>query len=177
MHIPTLHTGRLILQPPSTACGPLYECFYTDSDASHHYGGPLTNAAARARLASDLDAWRLQGFGVWAIERRDTGALIGVCGFWQGPGWPRELTWWLLPEARGAGIAQEASRAAIAHAYRHFDWDTVETYMNDDNHAARALVLRLGGAASGRRVLPDGLEREVYVLPCESPDASRTDTA
>ncbi len=172
MLIPTLYTERLILRPPSDACATLYALFYTDAEASHHYGGPLTDTAAGARLAADIEAWRLQDFGVWAIERRDSGALIGVCGYWQGQGWPRELTWWLLPEARGAGVAQEASRAVIAHAYCGFKWPTVETYMNDENDAARALVLRLGGVATGRRVFPDGLKREVYVMPSVLPQTS-----
>jgi [ribosomal protein S5]-alanine N-acetyltransferase len=169
MHIPTLHTERLVLLPPSVECEHLYELFYTDADASGMYGGPLTSAAAWARLAADLGAWHLQGFGVWAIQRRETGDLVGVCGFWQGKGWPRELTWWLLPEARGAGIALEASRAVIEHAYERFQWPSVETYMNDDNQAARALVLRLGGAVAERRSFPDGLERDVFRLPQSNP--------
>ncbi|MDQ1835248.1 GNAT family N-acetyltransferase [Massilia scottii] len=169
MHIPTLHTERLVLLPPSAACGQLYDAFYTDAAASRPYGGPLTGAAAWSRLAADLGAWHLQGFGVWAIQQRDCGDLLGVCGFWQGKGWPRELTWWLLPKARGAGIAQEASRAVIEHAFHMFRWESVDTYMNDDNHAARALVLRLGATLTGRFRFPDGLERDVFRLPRSNP--------
>lgn len=172
MHIPTLHTERLSLLAPSAECADLYESFYTDAAASGAYGGPLTSAAAWSRLAADLGTWHLQGFGVWAIRRREPGDLVGVCGFWQGKGWPRELTWWLLPQARGAGIAQEASRAVIEHAYQEFKWPSVETYMNDGNHAARALVLRLGGVAAERRSFPDGLERDIYRLPRRNPMAA-----
>lgn len=160
--IPTLETERLRLLPPSLAAEPLYQRFYTDAEASAFYGGPLTPGAAFARLASDLGAWYLQGFGVWVLQRRSDDALIGVCGFWQGKGWPRELTWWLLPEARGAGLAQEASQAAIRAAYEQLGFDVVQTYMNDNNAAARALALRLGGVASGRQAFPDGLSREIY---------------
>lgn len=165
LHIPTLNTERLILHPPSAACAELYDTFYADAEASHFYGGPLSSEAARARLASDIGAWHVQGFGVWAIERRDASQLIGVCGFWQGKGWPRELTWWLLPEARGGGFAQEASRAAVKHAYEVFGWPAVETYMNDNNEAARKLVLRLGGVNIGRRSFPDWLERDMFRIP------------
>ncbi|NHZ78203.1 GNAT family N-acetyltransferase [Massilia sp. CCM 8695] len=169
MHIQTLHTERLVLLPPSAACEEMYESFYTDADASGPYGGPLTSAAAWSRLAADLGAWHVQGFGVWAIARRDAGELLGVCGFWQGKGWPRELTWWLLPQARSAGIAQEASRAVIAHAHQVFQWPSLETYMNDDNHAARALVRRLGAVVTGRRSFPDGGERDVFRFPRSQP--------
>jgi len=166
--IPTLTTDRLLLLPPSADCEQVYQRFYTDADASHAYGGPLSPTAARARLASDLGAWHLQGFGVWAIQRREGGDVIGVCGFWQGKGWPRELTWWLVPESRGQGFAQEASLAAVAHAYAAFRWESVETYMNDTNEPARALVLRLGGVKTDRRLFPDGLERDVFRIPART---------
>lgn len=91
--------------------------------------------------------------------------MLGVCGFWQGKGWPRELTWWLLPMARGQGIALEASRAVVNHAYECFGWPEVQTYMNDNNEAARALVARLKGQLVGRQPFPDGVERSVYRIP------------
>lgn len=163
--IPILQTARLVLRPPSKACEELYDRFYTDTEASKAYGGPLTSAGAWSRLASDLGSWSLQGFGVWVIERREQSDLVGVCGFWQGKGWPRELTWWILPQARGLGIAHEASRAAIEHAYEVFGWPTVETYMNDANAPARALVFKLSGKSLGRRQFPDGAERDVFHLP------------
>jgi [ribosomal protein S5]-alanine N-acetyltransferase len=165
MKIPTLRTDRLVLIPPSAVCDGLYTRFYTDANASRAYGGPLSSSAAWSRLATDIGSWHLQGFGVWVIQRRLEGNLVGTCGFWQGEGWPRELTWWLLPESRGAGLAYEASQAALSHAYGELRWDRVETYMNDSNASARALVLRLGGKKISRRAFPDGLERDVFHLP------------
>lgn len=163
--IPTLSTERLRLVPPDAAAEPAYQRFYTDAEASRAYGGPLTPGAAWARLASDIGSWHLLGFGVWAVQRRDRGDVVGTCGFWQGKGWPRELTWWLLPDARGQGLAFEASRAAVDHAYRAFGWPSVETTMNDENLAARQLVGRLGGTILRRQAFPDGLERHLYRIP------------
>jgi [ribosomal protein S5]-alanine N-acetyltransferase len=165
MLIPTLTTDRLRLVPPSTASWEAYERFYTDAEASRWYGGPLSVRDAWARLASDVGAWHLQGFGVWVIQRQAEGDIVGTCGFWQAKGWPRELTWWLLPEARGQGVASEASRAAIRHGYEVFQWESVGTYMKDQNAAARALALRLGGEATGRQVFPDGLPRDLFRFP------------
>lgn len=163
--IPTLRTERLLMQPPGPECDEAYVAFYTDARASRAYGGPLSAEAAQARRASDLHAWQVQGFGVWALHLKDVGGCIGVCGFWQGAGWPRELTWWLLPAARGSGLAQEASRAAIAQAYGPWQWPVVETTMNDENSAARSLALRLGAVVARREPFPDGLERTIYRLP------------
>ncbi len=165
MQIPTLTTDRLRLVPLGVDCEQMYQRFYTDAEASKAYGGPLTPGAARTRLASDIGTWILQGFGVWAIQVSEGSALVGVCGFWQGLGWPKELTWWLLPDARGNGIAKEASDAVIAFAYRAWKWPDLQTYMQDENLPARALVLRLGGVKVARQVFPDGVERDVFHLP------------
>lgn len=165
MQIPIIETERLILQAPDSSCDHAYQQFYTDPDASHFYGGPLTPQAAWARLAAVLGNWHLQGFGVWALREKATGSIIGTCGFWQGKGWPRELTWWIDPQSRGKGYALEASQAAIAHAYDVFAWTSVETYMNDTNLAARGLVEKLGGSKIERRSFPDGMERDYFHIP------------
>jgi RimJ/RimL family protein N-acetyltransferase len=99
---------------------------------------------------------------------------VGTCGFWQGKGWPRELTWWLLPHARGRDLALEASRAAVQHAYQAFAWPEVQTYMNDSNASALAMVVRLGGQVVGRRQFPDGLERNVYRIPQQTAASQET---
>ncbi len=171
MQIPLLETPRLFLEPPSEAGWSAYEAFYTDARASRMYGGPMTIRQAWARLASDLGSWHLQGFGVWLIRRKAERDCVGTCGYWQGKGWPRELTWWLLPIARGMGIAKEASLAVIRHGYEHHGWESVQTYMKDENEAARALVVSLGGTRVERLAFPDGIERDVYRLP--RPKAAR----
>ena len=165
MNIPTLHTSRLELVAPGRECQGAYETFYTDPLASANYGGPITAGQAWARLASDIGTWSLLGFGVWAIRDQRDGNFIGTCGFWRGLGWPTELTWWLLQSARGQGFAAEASRAAIEFAYDQLGWQDVQTYMNDSNTSALALVQRLGGQLVSRQSFPDGLERNVYRLP------------
>ena len=167
---PTHKTAGLSLRRPDTTCTATYERFFTDRTASDGYGGaPLSVDGARARLARDQEAWERQGFGLWTIHEH--GTPIGACGFAQKPGWPRELTWWLLPAFRGRGIAFVASQAALTHAYDHLRWPTVETYMKDGNRAARALALRLGGVRIDRPVFPDGIARDLFRLPPPTVDS------
>ncbi len=163
--IPTLSTERLKLIAPDKSCFAAYEQFYTHAESSKAYGGPRSSSQTWERLMVDVGSWHLTGFGVWAIQEQQSGAIVGSCGYWQALGWPRELTWWLLKSARGKGYAQEASNAAIAHAYTQFGWDKVQTYMHDDNQAARSLVEKLGGVISSRMEFPDGLSRNLYNIP------------
>jgi len=165
MIIPTIETQRLRLIPPSLDCYQAYEDFYTDAEASKAYGGSIEKEQVWARLKADMGSWYLLGFGVWIIQRKSDNAYLGTCGFWQGKEWPKELTWWVAPEGRGKGIATEASKAALLHAYNEFKWDAVETYMNDENVAARALVEKLGGVKIRRELFNDGLSRDIYRIP------------
>ncbi len=163
--IPSIETQQLRLIPPSLDCFELYKSFYTDAIASEMYGGPIGLEQVWTRLKADIGSWYLLGYGVWVIQQKSDDSLIGTCGFWKGKDWSKELTWWVMPEGRGKGVATEASKAAIEHAYIKFKWRTVETYMNDDNIAARSLVEKLGGKKVDRKVFPDGLLRDIYQLP------------
>lgn len=168
--IPTLETTNLNLIPPSMEAYDLYEQFYSDAAASSMYGGPIEAEQIWARLKADVGSWYLLGFGVWVIQMKSSGRLVGVCGFWQGKNWPKELTWWVLPDYRGKGVASESSRAAVQYAYRSFKWDAVHTYMNDDNVAASALVKKLGGIKVHRQQFVDGVSRDVFKIPVTSGD-------
>ena len=125
----------------------------------------LLNIAALTRLKADLGSSYLLEFGVWVIQLTADDSLVVTCGFWQGKDWPTELTWWVLPEARGQGVATKASKMALQHAYNEFKWQKVETYMNDNNVAARGLVEKLGGVKTRREEFCDGLTRDIYELP------------
>ena len=169
---PTLHTERLTLRPPRASDFATYEAFFADADASAFYGGPLDTAQAWRVLAMDFGHWALRGYGRWVVESKTTGEAFGSCGLWWPHGLPRsELTWWLLPHARGSGYATEASLAAISFGYDVLGWDLVETHMNDNNLAAVRLVERLGGTVFTRETFPDGIARNVYKLPRVSTNA------
>jgi len=165
-NIPQVETERLLLRGPEAKDYPVYRDFFADAEASRFYGGPLDPDRAWRVLATDLGHWQLRGFGRWSVIERASGAMVGGCGLWWPEGYPRsELTWWIVPAFRRLGYAREASVAAIRFAYEVLGWDLVETHMNDENLAARALAERLGGTVKVRETFPDGLTRDVFALP------------
>lgn len=166
MLIPKIETERLILREPCADDYKVYRAFYSDESASAAYGGPLSDMLSWKKLAADLGHWPLRGYGMWSVQERQSGDMIGGCGLVWPEGYPRsELTWWIIPTARRKGYALEASQAAIKFAYEELKWDLVETHMNDENIAARNLVLKLGGTILTRASFPDGLDRGVFKLP------------
>lgn len=167
MTLPELTTDRLTLCPPAARHFPAYRRFHATSQGpSARYGGPKTEREVWNLLAADIGHWHLRGFGMWVIERRADAEVMGGCGLYHPEGWPRhELTWWLLPEMRGQGLATEASAAVIDFGYRVLGWGSVETHMRDENLPARRLAERLGGELIGRETFPDGVTRDVFRLP------------
>jgi RimJ/RimL family protein N-acetyltransferase len=156
-------TDRLVFERPGPAHAPAYIEFFADEDASRWYGGPLRPDQAWRRLAEDVGHWHLHGFGIWMLRLRESAAVVGGCGLWHPQTWPLpELTWWLLPGARGTGLATEASRAVIDHATRFLGWQSVPTFHDDANLAAARMVERLGGVEGDRIAFPDGVERIVW---------------
>lgn len=165
--IPQLTTERLILRAPCAADLDAYRAFYAVSDVTvGGYRGGRSDADVAAILDRDIAHWAAKGFGMFTLRRISDGAFLGGTGLSHPDGWPsHELTWWQMPEARGHGYATEASRAVIDWAYGTLGWSQVETHMRDENAAAHALAKRLGGVMDRREVFPDGITRDVYVLP------------
>ncbi len=167
--VPTLTSERLILRALGNADLEAYTAFYGDAAASKFYGGPLAPDGAWRKLATDIGHWALRGYGMWAVVTRNDGRTIGGCGLYLPEGWGRrELTWWILPEARRQGYAAEASGLAINFGYDALGWPQVETYMLDSNEPARRLVEKLKGRKITRETFPDGESRNVYLLPCQA---------
>ena len=166
---PQLDTDRLTLRTPTAADLPAYEAFYTAAGdvTEGHYRGGRSSAEVADILAADIAHWKTNGFGIWLLRLTGSDNVLGGAGLARETGWPAELTWWLMPAARGQGYATEASRTIIAYAYDVLRWEQVQTFMRDWNIASHRLAQRLGGVKVARDVFPDGVTRDIYTLPRE----------
>ena len=130
------------------------------------YRGGRSEAEVAARLERDISHWAVKGFGMWMLRMKGAPDVLGGAGLSHPDDWPsHELTWWLMPKARGTGIATEATRRIIDWAYDTLGWPVVETHMRDENAPARRLAERLGGKIIRRDRFPDGVARDVFALP------------
>ncbi|OAN78485.1 hypothetical protein A8B82_08895 [Sulfitobacter sp. EhC04] len=161
-----LETHRLALRAPNRADLPAYRAFYDASKVTvGGYRGNRTDAEVEAIVERDIAHWQAKGFGMFLIRRKGADDVLGGTGICHPDDWPsHELTWWLMPDACGDGIATEASRAVIDWAHDTLDWPRVETHMRDENGPARRLAERLGGRIDRRETFPDGVTRDVFVL-------------
>jgi RimJ/RimL family protein N-acetyltransferase len=116
--------------------------------------GVLSREDAWRQLAMLVGHWQLRGFGMWALEERETGAFVGRVGLHYPEGWPgRELAWALVRSFWGRGLAYEGALAALTHAFEHLHWDRVISLIDPANVRSIHLAERLG----------ERFEREVVV--------------
>jgi len=119
---PVLQTERLTLRPFRAGDADAQAAMMGDAEVMRHLGGhPLAREDAWRKLLCGHAMWSLFGFGYWAVERRDGGAMIGQIGFadFQRDMTPSvmgipEMGWLFAREAAGQGYATEAAAAGLA---------------------------------------------------------------
>jgi RimJ/RimL family protein N-acetyltransferase len=166
---PVLTTDRLTMHAPTAGDRAAYHAFYTTTDLTiGRYRGRRTDAEVDAILRRDMEHWAAKGYGMWLLRKHGDETVLGGTGLDFSDDWKmHEVTWWLMPAARGHGYATETARAVVDWAYAQGLWPQVETFFRDENIASRRVAERLGGIFDRRLCFPDGVMRDVYALPAQ----------
>src|SRR5512140_474832 len=126
--VPTRETPRLVLRAFRPDDWEPYARICADPEVNRYIGTgvPLSRDDAWRSMASMLGHWALKGYGMWALEVKETGALAGRAGFLDPPGWPGfEVGWVLGREHWGQGYATEAASYALRYAFDSLGRDRV----------------------------------------------------
>lgn len=119
MIIPSITTERLVLRGFEPRDVEPYMAMMADPEVTRFLadGRPLSRPDAWRQLAMFAGHWTLKGFGVWAVEERATGTLLGRIGCMEPEGWPDfEIAYTLARPAWGHGFAREGAAAALDYA-------------------------------------------------------------
>ena len=142
-----LETERLILRKYTWAD---YEGLYeilSDPETMAHYPKPYDAAGVRRWIEWSLDNYEKYGFGLWAVELKETGAFIGDCGLTMqcidGELLP-EIGYHICKDHWRKGYAAEAAAACIRVAFEQFGFPAVYSYMNADNEPSWRTAMKNG---------------------------------
>lgn len=148
----SLETERLTLRQFRESDLDAYAEMTSDPEVMRYLGsGPMNRAEAWRNMATILGHWTLRGFGIWAVEERTGGALIGRVGCWRPEGWPGlEVGWMIRRASWGQGFATEAAQASLDVAFKRLGENHVISMIQGDNQPSIRVARRLGMRLEGR---------------------------
>jgi RimJ/RimL family protein N-acetyltransferase len=121
---------------------------------------PLRQDESAVLLARIEAHWREHGYGLWAVEPRANGAgCIGFTGLAipsflpdvlpaAEVGWRLDRAWW------GRGLATEAARASVAHAFEMLGLASVVSIIDAGNERSLRVAEKLGMRPGRDRLHP-----------------------
>ena len=145
-----LDTDRLVLRPFLLSDFDAFAAIAADPETTRFIGGVRDRVEAWRWMAATMGHWWLRGFGVWAVEERQSGQLIGRVGLQQPEGWPEVEVAWLIARSHwGRGYATEAARAAIAYGFEQLHLDHIISLISQENVASVRVAEKAGEALEG----------------------------
>ena len=147
-----IETARLVLRQFRESDWDAYAELCADAEVMRYIGTgvTLTRDEAWRSIANFLGHWQLRGYGMYAVEAKDTGGFVGRVGFHDPPGWPEfELGWTLGRAHWGRGYATEAARAALDHAFAAMGRKRVASFIRHGNERSVRVAERLGERLAG----------------------------
>ncbi len=145
-----LRSPRLLLRRWRPADRAPFAALNADPEVMRYFPAPLSPAESDALVDRIEAAFEREGWGLWALEERATGAFLGFTGVarvgFEAHFTPAvEVGWRLARAAWGRGYATEAARTALEHAAL----DAVVSFTAVANARSRAVMERLGMTFAG----------------------------
>lgn len=149
-----IRTGRLILRNWQDGDRSPFAALTADPEVMEHIPAVMTPEESDRLVDHFAAGIRERGWGMWAVERLDTGEFAGYVGIQPVPFdsffTPAvEIGWRLARSQWGQGIATEAARASLDHAFGPLGLDRVVAFTVPANVRSRAVMDRLGMELSG----------------------------
>jgi ribosomal-protein-alanine N-acetyltransferase len=106
-----------------------------------------------------LKHWEARGYGLWAVEARSDGTLMGRCGLqWLPDTEEVEVDFILGRPFWGQGFGTEAGRASLRHGFEELGLERVVGIVHVENIASRRVLEKLGMTRLE--------QKEFFGIPC-----------
>ena len=164
-----LTTPSLQLDPLTTEDDSWFCAVYADPEVMRYIG---TGVRTEQQTRTNLDILRAQAnrlpFGYWVVrERQSNERLGGVLLMIRRDGAPVELGFLFARAAWGRGIATQAARAVVEHAFESLRIPLLEAFIDVQNAASAAVLRKAGFRDAGLTTGPYGGTDRKFVLARE----------
>jgi [ribosomal protein S5]-alanine N-acetyltransferase len=159
-----IETDRLVLDQWQSADWTDFRPIATDPKVMRYITGgvPWTDEQIRNFVDRQVKLYSERKFCRWKLLRKPDRELVGFCGvgFWRDAPDP-EIGWWLTRTAWGQGLATEAARAALHHAFEHAGLERIISVARPENTASIHIMKKLG-MVFDREFVNDGVQLVRY---------------
>jgi RimJ/RimL family protein N-acetyltransferase len=163
---PTLETERLVLRPLSMDDADALHRVSNEPDVRRYLwdDAPVEEATIRDVIVQSTRMFSEEGVGLFGVRRRESEDLLGFCGFVRLAGMEEpELGYELTREAWGGGLATEASRACLRHAFGDAGLERVIAGADAPNAASLRVIEKLGMKPAGN-INPNAPDNPYHAL-------------
>ena len=134
-----LETDRLLLREMNMDDFDALYAVFADTDIMKHYPYIFDDKKVREWIERNMNRYRQNGFGLWAVCLKDTKEMIGDCGLTlqniEGKMLP-EIGYHIRKDCQHKGYAKEAAMAVRDWAFGHTDYPALYSYCKYTNVAS-----------------------------------------
>lgn len=150
-----IETERLYLRELQQADSDSLRKILQDEQTMYAYEGAFDDKEVQNWLDKQIENYRRDGFGLWAVILKETDEMIGQCGLtWQDFAGQKVLEIGYLFQRAfwHNGYAIEAAEACKTYAFENLQADEVFSIIRDTNTASQKVAERNGMTRSGEFV-------------------------
>ena len=159
-----IETPRLILREFLPYDADALARVISDPETMRFYPAPFDRAGVDDWIARNIRRYQRDGFGLWAMDSKATGEMIGDCGItWQAVDGEalREIGYHLRRDMWGQGLATEAARACRDYGFEHLNAEFLISLIRPENLPSRRVAER-NGMKIWKQTTRVGLIHDVY---------------
>jgi len=144
-----LESARLVLRQWHDDDLREFAALCADPQVMRYFPAPLTRVEAAALIGRVRGHFNEYGFGLWALERKDSGAFIGMTGLlnvnFDAPFGPAvEIGWRLAKEHWGLGYASEAAWTALRCGFDRLALKEIVSFTAQANLPSEKVMQAIG---------------------------------
>jgi [ribosomal protein S5]-alanine N-acetyltransferase len=145
-NLPLLETERLLMRMfDPKDLDDLDELFNDEEVQKHLVPQNKRNREQVLKLLENLvRRWKERGFGIWCVTEKDTGKVVGYCGFqFFDKTTDIELLFGFKPKYWGKGFATESAKASLKFGFEKLSFQKVYAATDPQNIASRRVLEKL----------------------------------
>lgn len=144
-----IETARLILRPWRPSDLEPWVAMNADPEVMRYFPAVQTREESEAMMGRVQAHIEREGFGAWAMERKDDGVFLGFTGLSrlkpENPLHPGvEAGWRMARHAWGQGYAAEGARASLKDGFERVGLTSIVAFTATTNLPSQAVMTRIG---------------------------------